>query len=159
MFACLPRLLGEVEVVGFASSDLSRGRANGVAVPDVDVARPLTCGVSGTSGCILGVHSEYLSSPRSSMSARTACLQRLPHVPQRCGTLSGVENWMPSTSKHCHNRSRQRSGLLRPSHASEMGAARPDISEIGRLPLTETKEGEVGFLLGPRAVEQAAPLC
>ena len=29
--------LPEVEVVGFASSDLSRGRANGVAVPDVDI--------------------------------------------------------------------------------------------------------------------------
>ncbi|CAJ1392381.1 unnamed protein product [Effrenium voratum] len=29
--------LPEVEVLGFASSDLSRGRANGVAVPDVDV--------------------------------------------------------------------------------------------------------------------------
>lgn len=29
--------LPEVEVLGFASSDLSRGRANGVAVPDVDM--------------------------------------------------------------------------------------------------------------------------
>mmetsp|Transcript_31634 Transcript_31634/g.56111 ORF Transcript_31634/g.56111 Transcript_31634/m.56111 type:complete len:484 (+) Transcript_31634:142-1593(+) len=29
--------LPEVEVLGFASSDLSRGRANGVAVPDVDI--------------------------------------------------------------------------------------------------------------------------
>eukprot|EP00438_Fugacium_kawagutii_P025246 Skav201300 [mRNA] locus=scaffold1317:139251:167953:- [translate_table: standard] len=29
--------LPEVEVAGFASSDLSRGRANGVAVPDVDI--------------------------------------------------------------------------------------------------------------------------
>mmetsp|Transcript_1052 Transcript_1052/g.1845 ORF Transcript_1052/g.1845 Transcript_1052/m.1845 type:complete len:480 (+) Transcript_1052:124-1563(+) len=29
--------LPEVEVTGFASSDLSRGRANGVAVPDVDI--------------------------------------------------------------------------------------------------------------------------
>jgi len=27
----------EVEVTGFANSDLSRGRANGVAVPDVDI--------------------------------------------------------------------------------------------------------------------------
>ena len=26
-----------MEVTGFASSDLSRGRANGVAVPDVDI--------------------------------------------------------------------------------------------------------------------------
>ena len=30
-------LLPKVEVTGFASSDLSRGRANGVAVPDVDI--------------------------------------------------------------------------------------------------------------------------
>lgn len=29
--------LPEVEVTGFANSDLSRGRANGVAVPDVDI--------------------------------------------------------------------------------------------------------------------------
>mmetsp|Transcript_70877 Transcript_70877/g.169133 ORF Transcript_70877/g.169133 Transcript_70877/m.169133 type:complete len:486 (+) Transcript_70877:166-1623(+) len=33
----LANSLPEVEVVGFASSDLSRGRANGVAVPDVDI--------------------------------------------------------------------------------------------------------------------------
>jgi len=33
----LSSTLPEVEVMGFASSDLSRGRANGVAVPDVDI--------------------------------------------------------------------------------------------------------------------------
>lgn len=33
----LSSTLPEVEVTGFASSDLSRGRANGVAVPDVDI--------------------------------------------------------------------------------------------------------------------------
>jgi len=33
----LSSTISEVEVTGFASSDLSRGRANGVAVPDVDI--------------------------------------------------------------------------------------------------------------------------
>lgn len=43
-----------MEVAGFASSDLSRGKANGVAVPDVDIVAALAGQAARCGGGIGG---------------------------------------------------------------------------------------------------------